>query len=143
MFRRNRWIAIAIGVQSCSLFTESVPKADGSFDLVKYGDAVLPVQIDELPTRTGQPSGCWNTLTEGGLGLNAADHYFSYYLVFRDSCDGHVLSQGGASGHFQQFGSSLTFHVQTQQGDFPFAGRVLADTVVLEGTPYFYFKKVP
>jgi hypothetical protein len=122
---------------SCGSPTE--PDLSGNLVLFRFGSLPLPVQIDELPNGNGQPSGCWNTLTQGSLNLSRDQGAFSYDTFYRDSCDGHILSVVSASGTFTQTGRDLLFRISGQNGDVTFPGTIVADTIVMTRAPGYLY----
>jgi hypothetical protein len=132
---------------TCSPSTDPDPAASGVFVLTMYESPAfprqaLPVPIDPLFTREGQPTGCWRTLSNGALELSTIEPgSFSYYVVYRNSCSDGVLSAGGLAGHFVQKGTALTFTPVGSNNTF--SGQLVADTVVVElfEAQLFYFVK--
>jgi hypothetical protein len=140
------FLAIASGVflASCFLPTESA-FSTGHYALVRFGVDPIPVQLYELPSRQGQPTGCWYTLTDGFMELaKTPNTTFAYTNTYRNSCDGSVLFVESANGAVAQIGDSLSFTVTGVNNSFSFPGRLRQDTVivVLDASHIYYFKRV-
>lgn len=129
-----------VAVGSCA--SPTGPDLSGHLALFRFGDVPLPAPIDEIPNRNGQPSGCWNTLTQGSLDLSRDQGAFGYDTIYRDSCDGHILSVVSASGTFRQTGKDLTFRIAGQNGDVTFPGIIIADTIVITRAPGYVYSFV-
>jgi len=142
-----RWSALAVASMAvgCDLFTEPDAGLDGNYPLVGFGADALPAKIFELPTRDGQPTACWYSLTEGSLQLDTrVGQQFEYTLMYRDSCDGQLLSTTNVSGTFTIANNDLVFVTSGGGGSLvTFPGRVRSDTVVVDRSLGFtyYFKK--
>jgi hypothetical protein len=146
-FVRPFLLAAVNCLTACSLFTSPAPQ-DQRYVVVKVGSKLVPAQIAELPNSPTDPSpsGCWVVLTEGEFGLHPSDKTFGYFFVFRHSCTGGVLWNGGNSGKYEQVGTSFTFRFSrgAQGGETVFSGRVAMDTlIVIQSPDTYYFKRAP
>lgn len=140
MCLRGRRVFVQVSLlAACSLVSEPGDEVGGGYTLVRFGVDPLPVKIFELP-----PGGCWYSITEGALLLDTRlDRPFEYTLIYRDSCDGDVLSTTHVVGTFTNAGSDLTFVTSSGTGTVSFPGRVRGDTVIVDRSVGFtyYFKK--
>lgn len=131
--RRPVWYSNVVVVLAiaCSNPAEPVAVVDGIYGLVRYGSGSLPALIFELPDRSGNPTDCWYTLSEGTLSVSVLGGNFSYTRIYRASCDGRVMGTTTVYGQISQSGSTLIFHTPGEGGDHPFSGSVTGNTVTL------------
>lgn len=132
-----------IGLVGCGSPAASDAPVDGEFKLVAFGGVPVPVWLDEMPTRSGQPSGCYFTLSDGELAMDGSRGAFVYDVRYRDSCTGALLSSTSADGSYTASGAVLTFRITGANGTITFGGTVASDTVIIRRNPdyIYYFKR--
>lgn len=100
----------------------------GQFSLVSYNGKPVPANLEELPDRSGNRSGCWIVVTNGQLTIDTAATGFEYSFETRDSCGGSVLSERVVNGSIAQSDGKIVF---VAPGDLRFEVELGAKTIMV------------
>ncbi len=132
-------LAVLLG---CGGSTGPAMQLTGTFGLIEYDGAMIPIDEGPLPTRSGGISNCHRVIADGALSLDPERRRFALHYSVRRSCDSWILSQPGETGDYRPSSRALRF--QSSVGDF--GGRVRGDgaivveffehTLVFGGSPH-------
>ena len=114
--RLRPWLLLAsvIGCRQAptasSAATLALPNLTGVHALLSYEGQPLPVNLGDIPTRTGAPTGCFTMLNSGMLQIFMSGTTGSFTLQYgrADSCTGGFMGSDSWSGQLSWSGGLLT-----------------------------------
>lgn len=112
------------------------PVPGGAFTLTAWDGRPVPVDMGDLPSRTGEPAPpCHWFVSDGHLVMDPDYRVFDLVRQNRN-CVGRVLSRSTTTGVYRVVGDRVVFShsaLLDDEPDFTFLGRIVDDGIVVTG----------